>query len=362
MKIQENVLLAPYTTFKIGGNARFFAQVSSVAELEEAVAFAKEGSDETRHLPIFVLGGGSNVLISDNGFDGLVIKNEIMGIVEEGERIIAGAGENWDNFVRYTVEEKGLNGLENLSAIPGTVGAAPVQNIGAYGVEAKNTIEWVEVYNLTTRKIEKLSNADCRFGYRDSIFKDERKNNIILRVSFLLSKNGKAMLEYKDLKMFFAGRADVPSLCEVRDAVIKVRAGKFPDLSKIGTAGSFFKNIVIPRTEYQTLLRKFPTAPAFLADPSRKVQGSTSTSSQNSVQEKSNDPAVKVPTAWVLDKVCNFKGVRRGNIGMFENQALVMVNYGGGTAREVRTFAEEIIFCVKQKTGLTIYPEVEFVG
>jgi UDP-N-acetylmuramate dehydrogenase len=309
------------------------------------------------------------VLGSDSGFNGLVIKNELMGIVEEEvadtetvgscTRVIAGAGENWDDLVKYTVEEKGLHGLENLSSIPGTVGASPVQNIGAYGAEAKNTIEWVEIYNQITKKIEKLSNIDCQFGYRDSIFKHERKNNIILRVAFLLHKNGKLLLDYKDLRNYFTGRTGEPTLCGVRDAVIEIRKGKFPDLSKFGTAGSFFKNIIIPRTDYQTLLKRYPSAPAFLADPSRKVQAGQT---QNPSQEKIEDVIVKVPTAWVLDKVCNFKGTRRGNIGLFENQALVMVNFGGGTAREIRSFAEEIIFYVKQKTGLTIYPEVEFVG
>lgn len=349
MKIQENVPLAPYTTFRIGGAARFFAQAQSVADIEEAITFAGWGSE----MKIFVLGGGSNVLISDSGFDGLVIKNELLGIVEEevgdAVRIIAGAGENWDNLVKSAVEEKGLYGLENLSYIPGTVGASPVQNIGAYGAEVKNTIEWVEVYNPAIKKIEKLSNADCRFSYRDSVFKHERKNNIILRVAFLLQKSGKLSTEYKDLKVYFAKHVGEPSLREVRDAIIEIRKGKFPDLSKVGTAGSFFKNIIIPRSEYQTLLRKYPSAPAFIADPLRYGQGSAET-------------MVKVPTAWVLDKVCGFKGMRRGNIGLYENQALVLVNFGGGTAAEIRKFAEEIIFYARQKTGITISPEVEFVG
>ena len=182
----------------------------------------------------------------------------------------------------------------------------------------------------------------------------ERKNNIILRVSFLLAKNGKVLIEYKDLKNYFANRAAAPSLCDVRNAVIDVRKAKFPDLSKFGTAGSFFKNIVIPRTEYQALLKRYPSAPAFMADPSRKVH--------NPSLENTEDVIVKVPTAWVLDKVCGFKGVRRGNVGVFENQALVLVNFGDATAEEVKKLASEMSFCAKQKTGMTIYPEVEFVG
>lgn len=364
MKIQENVSLAPFTTFRIGGTARFFVEVQSVTDIEEVLAFAKEGSDEEKHLPIFILGGGSNILISDKGFDGLVIKNELKGIVEEDVvgvdggvecvRIIACAGENWDDFVKYTVEEKGLYGLENLSHIPGTVGASPVQNIGAYGVEVKEVIEWVEVYNPTLKKIERLGNEECQFAYRDSIFKHERKNNVILRVAFLLKKKGMTLIGYKDLKNYFAGRVDSPSIREVRDAVIKVRAEKFPDLSKVGTAGSFFKNVIIPRTEYQRLLRQHPTMPAFMTDPARKMKSQS--------QEKTEDLLVKVPTAWILDKVCGFRGVRRGEVGVWGNQALVLVNFSNGTAQEVKTLAEEMIFCAKQKTGITIYPEVEFVG
>ena len=348
MIIKENVSLAPFTTFRIGGAARFFVQVGNVNELKEAVVFAVE-----KNIPIFVLGGGSNVLISDSGFDGLVIKNEIKGISEEAGagtssdfvRIIAGAGENWDDLVKYTVEEKGLYGLENLSWIPGTVGASPVQNIGAYGAEAKDTIEWVEVYNPTTAKIEKLSNVDCLFGYRDSIFKHERKNDIILRVAFLLKKNGKLSLEYKDLQKYFEERKSTPSLCVVRDAVVEIRKNKLPDLSKVGTAGSFFKNQTILKSEYEKLLEKYPAMPAFPVDQ----------------KSESGQEQVKIPTAWILDNVCGFKGLRRGEVGVHENQALVLVNFGNGTAQEIKALADEMITSVKEKTGISIAPEVEFI-
>jgi UDP-N-acetylmuramate dehydrogenase len=356
MKIQENVLLAPYTTFRIGGAARFFMQAQSVVDIQEAIAFAEQ-KDQKK---ILILGGGSNIVVSDNGFDGLVIKNELRGISEEkvddifgaelGQsfvRIVAAAGESWDDLVKYTVEEKGLYGLENLSFIPGTVGAAPVQNIGAYGAEAKNTIEWVEVYNPTTKKIEQLSTIECQFGYRDSIFKRERENNVILRVAFLLQKSGRLFLEYKDVKNYFAGRRNVPTLREVREAIIKIRIYKFPDPSKMGSAGSFFKNVVMPRTDYQKLLKKYPSAPAFSVDAYRS---------------KSEDPSVKVPTAWILDKVCGFKGLRHGEVGLFERQPLVLVNFGKATAQEVKNLSDEIINSVKEKTDIVIYPEVRFVG
>ena len=184
MTIQENVPLAPFTTFRLGGAARFFVHAESVDDVKEALAFADKKKAIGVDCPVFVLGGGSNLLISDDGFAGLVIKNELNGIVEEEVvggfvRVIAGAGESWDNLVEFAVVKKGLYGLENLSLIPGTVGAAPVQNIGAYGTEAKNTIDWVEVYNpaigVAAGTIERLSSANCHFGYRDSIFKHAKK-------------------------------------------------------------------------------------------------------------------------------------------------------------------------------------------
>ena len=338
MQIQENVLLAPFTTFRIGGAARFFVRARSVDEVERAALFAQE-----KNLPIFILGGGSNVLISDAGFDGLVIKNELLGIAEEDAgdcvRIIAGAGEDWDGLVKFSVAEKGLYGLENLSLIPGVVGASPVQNIGAYGMEAKDTIEWVEVYDPILKKVERLTNAECNFGYRDSIFKHEKKNNIILRVAFLLKKKGVLATEYKDVKNYFAGKASAPSLRNVRDAIIEIRKGKFPDLLKVGTAGSFFKNITISKTEYDELLKKFPLMPAF----------------------PQADDNVKIPTAWILDNVCGFKGLRRDDVGVYEKQALVLVNFGNASAQQVKDLANEMIAGVKEKTGLNISPEVEFV-
>jgi UDP-N-acetylmuramate dehydrogenase len=343
MTVQENVLLAPFTTFRIGGAARFFTCVKTLVELEEAVAFAEEKKVDGKSLPIFILGGGSNVLVSDEGWNGLVIKVEPKGIIEEVEgqsiRFIVSAGENWDDFVKYTVEDRGLFGLENLSSIPGNVGASPVQNVGAYGAEAKDTIEWVEIYDPKTKKVEKLSNADCHFGYRDSIFKHERKGNVILRVAFLLKESGKLALEYKDLKRYFTGYVGTPSLRQTRNAIIQIRRNKFPDLTKIGTAGSFFRNVVISKVVYKELLKKYPFMPCFTVD----------------------DLNVKVPLAWILDKLCGFRGARRGEVGIYEKQALVLVNYGKGTAQDVKKLADEIIVSVKEKTGLVIFPEVEFV-
>jgi UDP-N-acetylmuramate dehydrogenase len=339
MNLQEHVSLAPLTTFKIGGVARFFVDCATTAEIQEALAFA-----ELRNLSIFILGGGSNILISDSGFDGLVIKISLSGIIEETIdentiRVIAGAGENWDTFVAYTVSKK-LYGIENLSLIPGMVGATPVQNIGAYGVEVKDTIDWVEVFDFKDKTLKKLSNTQCQFGYRDSYFKHEGKGLVVTRVAFMLSKTEKLSLDYKDLVNYFAEKKILATLESVRQAVIEIRTIKLPDIKILGTAGSFFKNPIIAKSAYEQLRKTYPEMPAFPIDAQ----------------------TVKIPAAWLLDKVCGFKGTRRGAIGVYENQALVLVNFGGGTAAEIKHLAADMIFEVLDKTGITLEREVEYVG
>ena len=352
MTIQENVLLAPYTTFRIGGAARFFVCVRSVEDVVEACDFAHGKNPLGKNLPIFVLGGGSNILVSDDGFDGLVIKNEIKGVsfnesyTKKGEsnrdcEIKVGSGENWDALVSVAVE-KGLHGLENLSWIPGTVGAAPVQNIGAYGTEAGNLISEVEFYDGAAGAAlgpQTIKGSKCNFGYRDSIFKHELKHVIITAVTFKLKKNSIVDIEYKDLKNYFDNKGVVPTLQDVREAVIEIRKSKLPDLTKYGTAGSFFKNAVISKSDSVKLVEKYPGIPVFVVD----------------------DGSVKVPTAWILDNICGFKGARRGTVGVYENQALVLVNLGGAKATDIKNLAAEMIDSVKQKTGITISPEVELV-
>ena len=336
MIIQENISLAQYTTFKIGGNAHFFCKVTTVDELKEAVIFAKEKS-----VPFFVLGGGSNILIADEGFNGLVIKMDIEGKKIQDQIITAGAGESWDDFVDYTVKQ-GFNGLENLSSIPGTVGAAPVQNIGAYGVEVGQFISSVNVFDTQTMKEVELSVRECHFGYRYSLFKKEKGRYIVTLVNFSLKRDGKVNVEYKDLKEKFTQAT--PS--QVREAVIDIRRHKLPDWNKWGTAGSFFKNPVITQAHFDELKAKYPGLPGF---------------PENDANGKSNDQ-IKIPLGWVLDNVCNAKGLLRGGVGTYEKQALVIVTKPGATASEVVAFTQDLMKQVKEKTGIIVEAEVEWVN
>lgn len=343
MKIQENISLAPYTTFKIGGPAKYFCLAKSMRDLEEALAFAR-----AQKLPLFILGGGSNIVIADTGFAGLVIKMEIAGASHEkrGDDVLvtAWAGEPWDELVAKTVEW-GAWGIENLSGIPGTVGASPVQNIGAYGTEVMNTIESVTVIDAMTGKEKIFSNKDCKFSYRDSIFKKpESKNFVILSVTFKLSSKPQPNLVYKDLKEHFLDANNLHlkkmiSQADIREAVLKIRARKFPDLSKIGTAGSFWKNPIVSVDFFKNLQSKYPEIPSFPAD-------------------KGN---VKIPLAWILDKVCGLKGYTEGSVALFENQPLLVVAKFGSTASQIKAFEAHISSIIKDKTGIEIEPEVGFL-
>ena len=352
MKFTENVLLAHHTTFKIGGPARFFCIVSNEDELVQAVAFAKK---EKRR--IMILGGGSNVLFADAGFSGVVAKMEMKGIeildphpktgqasADESVFVSCQAGEMWDDLVDRTVS-LGLYGLENLSAIPGTVGAAPVQNIGAYGTELSDTVEKVRALDTETMAFVELSNAECGFGYRDSLFKQTKGRYVITRVDFKLRKNGTPNLGYKDLKEYFRSKgakdADrVPSLQEVRDAVIDIRWKKLPDWKLWGTAGSFFKNPVIAAHRFEALKKKYPGIPGY-PEP---------------------DGRVKVSAGWILDNVCKVKGVMPGKVGTYENQALVIIAKPGATAAEVIEFTEHLLNQVEKETTIRMEGEVEWVN
>ncbi|NQV88645.1 MAG: UDP-N-acetylmuramate dehydrogenase [Parcubacteria group bacterium] len=339
MKIEENISLANLNTFKTGGVARYLIRAHSVDDIKNAVLFARE-----KNIPFFVLGGGSNILISDQGFSGLVIKIEISEVswIDKGDFVTAliGAGENWDKFVSLAVE-KGFYGAENLSGIPGTVGASPVQNIGAYGAEVGNTILWVEIFDTVALETKKLSNLECQFGYRDSIFKKpEGKNFVITRVCFKLSKETELNTNYSDVKKYFVEKnIKDPTISDLRSAILEIRASKLPDLKKYGTAGSFFKNPIISKKDYEELKKKYPEIVSY------EVVG------QNDV--------MKVSLAWILDKICGLRGAREGNIGTYENQPLVIVNFGGGTTTEIENLANRIISTVKEKTGIIIEQEVQ---
>jgi UDP-N-acetylmuramate dehydrogenase len=339
--IQENISLQALTTFRIGGNARFFVRIQEINDLQIAIAFAHE-----RKVPVFVLGGGSNIVMSDQGFPGLVIKMEIGDIVvndsKSGTAIVsAGAGVLWDTLVGETVKNN-LYGLENLSLIPGTVGAAPIQNIGAYGAEVKNTIEWVEALDQETGEMRHFTNQECHFEYRTSFFKTLKgKKYIITRVGFALKKNGTLNTSYRDIAEYIISNhiTDI-TLEKVRNIVIDIRTKKLPDLKEYGTAGSFFKNPIIPKSNYEKLLKKYPALPHYAAGETK----------------------VKIPAAWILDTLCGFKGYREGDVGVYKNQALVLVNFGHARAQDVEALAKKMIDCVKEKTKINLEQEVEFIN
>jgi UDP-N-acetylmuramate dehydrogenase len=336
MKIQENISLAQFTTFNIGGPARYFCTVNSDEDLVKAITFAKE-----KKLKFFILGGGSNILISDSGFNGLVIKNEYSGIEINDTIIKAGAGELWDEFVEKTVS-LGLNGVENLSAIPGSVGAAPVQNIGAYGEEVARAVQLVRVFDVKKMMFLELSKKECKFSYRDSIFKQKKGRYIITHVTFKLERGGRLIADYRDVHDYFEKKGVInPTLEEVRQAVINIRWGKLPDWKLWGTGGSFFKNPVITLKKYERLKKQYPELPGFLQSDKKKV---------------------KVSLGWILDKVCNAKGLTIGHAGTYAKQALVLVAKPGATAKEVVDLSHELMKRVKDKTGIDIEAEVEWVN
>ena len=340
MTIEENISLKDLTTFKLGGKARYFMRAYTLEGIRKACTWAV-----SHGLPLFILGEGSNILVSDTGFSGLVLKVELKGITYSYEKnnvlVTASSGESWDALVAFTVQ-KGWYGIENLSNIPGAVGATPIQNVGAYGVEVSDVIKWVEVYDTETGTTLKLKNKECHFSYRDSLFKHEGgKKFIVTKVCFMLSRGGVVNMEYKDVKKYFRERnIETPTLRQAREAIISIRKKKFPDISSVGTGGSFFKNPIISKEHFRELKRKFPLIPHFIQE----------------------DKKVKIPLAWILEHVCTIKGKRQQHVGTFERQPLVLVHYGGGTAEELKKFADGIQTDVKLKTNITVIPEVSLVG
>ncbi len=334
ISIQQNTPLAPYTTLGVGGAARSFVEVKSVDELSEAVAYAKEQGES-----FVMLGGGSNLLVPDAGYDGLVIKMSIVGVEEidqttENVVIKVGAGVNFDTLVGQTVE-RGWWGLENLSSIPGTVGATPVQNVGAYGAEISQTVVLVEVYDTHKDIITTLSNSECEFAYRTSAFKQDPSRYIITAVTFSLSLLARPQCTYTDLAKHFANEAS-PSLESIRQAIQEIRSQKFPDWTVVGTAGSFFKNPIIPAEQALPLLEKYPDLPHYPEDNGQ----------------------VKLSLGYILDKICGLKGYKIGKVGLYQNQALVLVVDKEAAATEVLNFAKEITQKVFEYTGITIEREV----
>lgn len=333
MQFLENIALAPYTTFKIGGLARFFVAVKTVDELAESLDFARD-----QNLATLILGGGSNILISDDGFDGLVIKIEIKnGITVDKTSVAASAGENWDELVAFCVEN-GLWGIENLSGIPGTLGGAVVQNIGAYGAALSQVLTLVAVYDTTETRIKMLSVEECKFGYRGSIFKEEEGRYIILAATLRLVSSPTPNVSYKDLQTRFKDSSI--DLKAIRNAVLEIRAGKFPDLAVEGTAGSFFKNPIMSQEEANVLKQTYPEMPLF------------------SMPETNG---IKVPLGWLLDHALNLRGYAVGGARLFEKQALVIAAAQGTSAHEVKELVNTVQKKVFEELKIKIEPEVKIL-
>ncbi|HEY1265044.1 MAG TPA: UDP-N-acetylmuramate dehydrogenase [Terriglobales bacterium] len=342
MKLRENVPLAPLTTLQVGGPARYLAEATTLAEVSEALAFAQSGN-----LPLFVLGGGSNLVISDAGFPGLVVKIAIRGIDvrQENEKTVfeVGAGEEWDGLVAQAVA-RNCAGVECLSGIPGSVGGTPVQNVGAYGQEVSETIESVLALDMKDGQPHELCNDACGFSYRTSIFNSTEKGRyIILRVTYALTPGGAPRAAYADLKKHFAGWTKRPTLADVRHAIRQIRASKgmliTPGDDDCRSAGSFFKNPVLSSEQYDDLSRRaalrglqVPSYPALEAQK-------------------------KVSAAWLVEHSGFARGYSSGHVGISRKHALAIVNRGGASAEEVLALKQSIQDRVVEIWGIQLQPE-----
>ncbi|WP_372975233.1 UDP-N-acetylmuramate dehydrogenase [Muriicola sp.] len=337
MRIQENVSLKPYNTFGIDAKARFFVHVTTVEELVWVL-------EQENYPEKLILGGGSNMLLTGD-IDALVIHIGLMGkeILEEGRThtlIRVMAGENWHDLVLWTLE-RNLGGLENLSLIPGSVGSAPIQNIGAYGVELKDSFVSCEAVEVATGRKRLFSLEDCRFGYRESFFKQEGKGKFVITSVTLRLTSGEHQLrtEYGTIADELEG-ADVlhPTITDISNAVIRIRQRKLPDPAVLGNSGSFFKNPVVDMGKLAEIQKKYEQVPFY------------------SISEKE----VKIPAAWLID-TCGFKGMRVGDAGVHEHQALVLVNYGHASGKEILDLAKKIQTEVRDTFGISIEPEVNIL-
>lgn len=338
LRIIEGQSLKEHNTFGVEARAAWFARVQTPAEVAEALAHA-----ETHGLPWMVLGGGSNVLFTRD-FDGLVLQNAIGGIrvtAGEGDTAVveAGAGVPWHDLVLFCVE-RGLGGLENLALIPGTVGAAPIQNVGAYGVEIQDVFESLDALEVPTGRVRTFRRDECRFAYRSSIFKGEMKGRaVILAVRFrLATRNHRPNVSYGALAGELSRRGVTEcTLRDVFDAVIAIRRSKLPDPAELGNAGSFFKNPEVSLERYQALRAEFPDLVAYPAAT-----------------------GMKLAAGWLIEQ-CGWKGKRVGRVGTHHRQALVIVNYGGATGSEILAYAQQVQAAVHQRFGILLEPEVNII-
>lgn len=335
MNIQKNVLLKNYNTFGISVNAKRFISVNSVYELQQILKVEKD---------IFLISGGSNMLLTKD-IDELVVHINIKGVSIDNENenaayLTVNSGENWHEFVLWCISQN-YGGIENLSLIPGYVGTCPIQNIGAYGVEVKDTITKVEAIEIETGKLVQFSNKDCNFGYRNSIFKNELKGKyIIISVSFKLTKiHHNLNSSYGAIETELSlKKISKPSLKDISNAVIAIRKSKLPDPKEIGNSGSFFKNPVISSAQYLKLQKEYADLPGY----------------------KISDMKVKIPAGWLIEKA-GFKGKRYGEFGVHDKQALVLVNYGNASGKEIYQLAEKIKETIIKKFKITLEIEVNII-
>jgi UDP-N-acetylmuramate dehydrogenase len=337
MKILQNISLKGYNTFGIDKNAKYFSVAKTMDELRELLVWAKAEAIE-----VFILGGGSNILLTQD-LNLLVIKNELTGIqvISENEETIlleVGAGVIWHDLVNYSIEHN-WGGFENLSLIPGTVGASPMQNIGAYGVEIKEVFESLTALDRVDLSVQIFDAKACKFGYRESAFKHELKNKLVIcSVTFRLQKKPEFKISYGAIQETLAERGIKElSLKVISDAVISIRKSKLPDPKVIGNAGSFFKNPTISCAEYGKLKEKYPSIPGY-----------------------ENELGVKVPAAWLIEHT-GWKGKRIGEVGVHQNQPLVLVNYGSGEGEEIVKLSKAIQQSIAEKFGIELSLEVNFL-
>lgn len=330
--------LAPLTTLNVGGPARFFLRAESEDEVISGFDFARE-----KAISLFILGGGSNLLISDRGFDGLVVRVALSGIGADSDTITVAAGEDWDSFVDYCVNND-LAGVECLSGIPGTVGGTPVQNVGAYGQEVSETIVSVRCFDSMANNIVELTNKECGFTYRRSILNtSERDRYVVLSVKYKLQAHGKPKLVYKDLIDAFGSRR--PTLKELRERVLQIRRTKSmvldTDDPNTHSAGSFFKNPVVPQDIFDKMQSNFhERVPNFPA----------------------GEGLIKVPAAWLIEQAGFYKGFAMGNAGLSTNHTLAIINRGGATATEIISLKNAIQGAVRKRFNIDLVPEPVFVG
>jgi UDP-N-acetylmuramate dehydrogenase len=337
MTITPNFSLKKYNTFGIEAKAKQFVAVHSVDDLKTVL---QENSTEKK----FVLGGGSNMLLTQD-IDALVIHIDLKGkkIINEDENFVwveSQAGENWHEFVLWTINQD-FGGLENMSLIPGNVGTTPVQNIGAYGTEIKDTFVSCEAMNIATQEMKTFTNTECHFGYRESIFKHEVKDQYIITsaVFKLTKKDHKINISYGDIKLELANKKiETPSLIDVSNAVIAIRQSKLPDPKELGNSGSFFKNPILLKSEFEPIHKKFPEMKFY----------------------EISETEVKVPAGWLIEQA-GFKGKRFGDAGIHKNQALVLVNYGNATGQEILNVSKDVQKTVFEMFGIHIEAEVNVI-